>query len=86
VAKKDGVEQVNVRVSQEIHEILEIAIFAKRLRGMQDLLLPVIEGYARELAALPEIQAIARSRQEHGARHAGKLSRLPAKKQADKSS
>lgn len=82
VARKDE-SQVNIRVKSETLELLEAAVYLRRLRGMQALLLPVIEQFVEDLLREdPEIQAAVRARRERDARHAGKLRRISRKKQA----
>ena len=85
MAAKDD-PQVNVRVSPEVFEILEAAIYAKRLRGMQELLRPEIDRIAQRLREEPGVQTAARGRKEQDAHQAGTLKRLPQREQADKSS
>ena len=41
--------QVNVRVPLETFDVLEAAVFVRRLRGFQDLLAPVLESTAAQL-------------------------------------
>jgi hypothetical protein len=40
------VRQVNIRVSPEVHDALEAYRFAESLRGLQDVLEPVINEFA----------------------------------------
>jgi hypothetical protein len=41
--------QVNIRVPTETYDVLEAAVFVRRLRGLQDLLAPVLEQTAARL-------------------------------------
>lgn len=44
-------EQINLRLESDTVELLEAAIYLRRHRGMQELLAPVIEEFAQQLAA-----------------------------------
>lgn len=57
-------------------EIFEAVIFARRLRGPQELLEPILEEFASSLADQPGIQAAIRGRQEADAHASGKLKPL----------
>jgi hypothetical protein len=83
VAEKDLV-QVNARVPRDTVEILDAAVYLRRLKSRQVLLRSLIDEYVeRVLHEEPEIQTTLRARQEHDARHAGKLSPIARKKQVD---
>lgn len=43
-------EQINLRLESNTVEVLEAAIYLRRHRGMQELLGPVIEEFAQQLA------------------------------------
>jgi hypothetical protein len=66
------IPQVNVRLDAETFEVLEAAVFVGRLSGMQELLRPVIEGYAQSIAIDARVQAALRLRADTGARETTK--------------
>ena len=79
MGKKADNPQINVRVEPGTMEILEAAIYARRLRGPQELLQPVLEEFASRLAGQPGVQAAIRARQEVDAHMSGKLKPLRRK-------
>jgi hypothetical protein len=80
VSKKADNPQINVRVEPATMEIFEAAIYARRLRGPQELLGPVLEAFASRIAREPGIQAAIRGRQEADAHASGKLKQLGQKR------
>jgi len=56
--------QVNVQLSEEARDILEAAAFVRDVRSHQELLRPVIEGFASELANDPAVASALRLRLE----------------------
>src|SRR4051812_48486464 len=57
----DDTRQVATRVSQDAWQILQIGLLVEGAATMQQLLRPVVEAYASELAAQSEEQAIKRN-------------------------
>jgi hypothetical protein len=80
VGKKADNPQINLRVKPATMEIFEAAIYARRLRGPQELLGQVLEKFALDLAGEPGIQAAIRARQEADAEASGKLKPLRKKR------
>jgi hypothetical protein len=68
--KTDDQRQVATRVSPETWDTLQIGMLVEKL-SMQDLLRPVIETYARELAEQPEVIAIAEQVEAYQAKTTG---------------
>lgn len=69
----DRQRQINIRVDRESHRVLEAARFLRGMRGLQDLLAPEVEEYARrlrqesdEIRELLEIQSRFGSEPESG--------------------
>jgi hypothetical protein len=54
--------QVNIRVPAEAHDVLEAAVYVRRLRGMQDLLAPLVEQAVDELQRDEAIQVVVAAR------------------------
>jgi len=67
---------VAVRVPDDVHAVLDVARAAYGHRSLQELLAPVIEAYAKSLAAKPQIQVMLRSRAELQAEATGLLTNL----------
>jgi hypothetical protein len=80
VGKRVSKPQINVRVELATMEILEAAIYARRLRGPQELLGPVLEELASGLAAQPGVEEAIRARQVADAHSAGKLKQIDQKR------
>ena len=74
---REAARQVATRVSKETLEVLQLGLLLDDAETMQDLLRPVVEDYARRLAAEPEVQAMRRSARRYRDRKQG-LSRLPS--------
>lgn len=59
--------QVNIRVPADTYDVLEAAAFVKRMRGLQELLAPVVEQTAGELQRDEDVRgAIAARRHANG--------------------
>lgn len=76
MAKREGLEQINVRVKSESYDALEAAAYVRRIRSLQELLNPFIEELASKLAKEPEVQVAIRARKEYVARESGSLSHM----------
>lgn len=75
---------IAIRVSPEVWQVLDAARTLRGHRGMQDLLLPVIEAEADQWRDLEEVRTILRSVREFQAREAGELERLPKERRRGK--
>ncbi len=84
--KKADLPQINFRVDPATMDILEAVIFIDRLRGMRELLLPVVEEFAAGQEKRAEVKAAVVARREAGAQATGKLERLPRKNRTIESS
>lgn len=63
------------RIAPDAEAVLHVAMAFDECSA-QELLQPVIEGFAKQLADQPEIQAALTAKREYRARKTGKLSRL----------
>ncbi len=77
-SKNDDLQQVLTRVSSDAHRVLEIARAAER-KSMTELLRPVVEDYAAQLANEPEIAAMLDHARKYEARKKG-VKLLPDKR------
>lgn len=71
-------KQVATRVDLDTWEILRIGLLVTGADGMQELLRPVIEKYAKTLEAEPEVQKIATETHAFRSRKSG-VTKLPKK-------
>jgi hypothetical protein len=69
--KNIDTRQVATRVSSGTWELLQVAMLVEGAETMQDLLCPVVEGYARRLAEAPEVKAILESSRAYRDRKQG---------------
>ena len=80
MGKKSENPQINFRVEPATMEVLEAAIYARRLRGPQELLGPLIEKFAQQLATEPGVTTAMRARQESDSHATGKLKQIGQKR------
>jgi hypothetical protein len=80
-SKNDELEQVLTRVSRDTHRVLEIVRAAER-KSMTELLRPIVEEYADQLAKEPEIAAMLDQARKYEARKKG-VQLLPKEGQAN---
>jgi hypothetical protein len=69
--KRDESRLVATRISPDAFAVLQVALLTEGAESMQDLLRPVVEQYAAELAAEPEVEAIMERVKDYRARKAG---------------
>ncbi len=55
--------QINIRVTQEAFDAFDATVFLEERRSVQDILGPVLEAHARELAARPDVRGAVAMRQ-----------------------
>jgi hypothetical protein len=56
--------QINIRIDQATYDVLETLRYLRDLRGMQELLEPVVAGYAVGASDDERVKAALRARQE----------------------
>jgi hypothetical protein len=81
-SKNEELEQALTRVSREAHRVLEVACVAER-KSMTELLRPVVEDYAAQLAKEPEIAAMLDQARKYEARKKG-VELLPEKRETSR--
>lgn len=47
---KRDIRQVNIRIDRDVYDVLETVRYLRDLRGMQELLEPIVEGFASAAA------------------------------------
>ncbi len=57
--------QINIRVSQEAFDAFDAVVFLQELRSVQEILGPVLEAHARELAERPDVRGLIAMREAH---------------------
>lgn len=76
MAPPSQTRQIATRVPEETWRILQVGLLIEEAETMQELLRPVVEEYARHLAAQPEVQAIIGEVERYRDRKQG-IRRLP---------
>ena len=61
---KAKVRQVNIRVDPDVYDVLETVRYLRDLRGMQELLEPVVETFASRAAADERVERALAARRE----------------------
>jgi hypothetical protein len=72
-------DQVNIRVSKDVVDALDAAVFVRELRSPQELLRPVVEKLGESLAADPKIKAALRLRRDERKKEKNNVHELPRK-------
>jgi predicted Ser/Thr protein kinase len=63
VAKRES-RQVNIRVEREVYDVLETVRYLRDLRGMQELLEPIVERFASSAAEDERVERALAARRE----------------------
>ncbi|HSZ15329.1 MAG TPA: hypothetical protein VK790_14940 [Solirubrobacteraceae bacterium] len=74
--------QLNIRVDAAMFDVLEAAAFIDGM-SLPELIRPILDDLAKDLAADPAVQLALRAREERSATRSGKLTRLPARQAED---
>jgi len=61
---KAKVRQVNIRVDRDVYDVLETVRYLRDLRGMQELLEPVVEDFATAAAGDQRVERALAARRE----------------------
>ena len=59
------VRQVNIRVDRAVYDVLETVRYLRDLRGMQELLEPVVESFASAAASDDKVERALAARREN---------------------
>lgn len=73
-------KQINIRVTLQAFEVLEAAVFVRKLRSPQDVLGPIAEQFLSSLAEEPDVKAAMGIREAH--RPAASVSELPDRRRS----
>lgn len=73
------VEQANVRLTQEEHDILQALVFAREVAGSSEILRPVVADFLHAQRDAEEVRLALRARATSRAKREGKLTDLRAK-------
>jgi hypothetical protein len=61
---KRDIRQVNIRIDRDVYDVLETVRYLRDLRGMQELLEPVVSQYAAQAADDARVKTVLDVRRE----------------------